>query len=201
MEAATKQTVELQGATPVDTHYVTNKNSKQGKRPCYHCGGKHSPNDCRFKDQQCNKCSKRGHIAKMCHSDNGTNSRKATKKVQYVANGATVYSHDSFVNNDDICLLTIHSKSSDSKIIIHPVLNGKQVPMEVDTGATKTVMSEHTWKSLGKPKLNSCDLILKTYSGKTLKVKGIATVEVSFNQQTASLPVVILEGNGPTLFG
>ena len=137
----------------------------------------------------------------MCHSDNGTNSRKATKKVQYVANGAPVYSHDSFVNDDDICLLTIHSKSSDNKIIIHPVLNGKQVPMEVDTGATKTVMSEHTWQSLGKPKLNSCDLILKTYSGETLKVKGIATVEVSFNQQTASLPVVILEGNGPTLFG
>ena len=31
---------------------------------------------------------------------------------------------------------------------------------------------------------------------------GIATVEVSFYQQTASLLVVILEGNGPTtLFG
>ena len=73
--------------------------------------------------------------------------------------------------------------------------------MEVDTGATKTVMSEHTWRSLGKPKLNSCDLILKTYSGEILKVKGIVTVEVSFNQQTASLPVVILEGNGTTLFG
>ena len=29
----------------------------------------------------------------------------------------------------------------------------------------------------------------------------MATVEVKFNQQTASLPVVILEGNGPTLFG
>ena len=42
---------------------------------------------------------------------------------------------------------------------------------------------------------------MKTYSGEILKVKGIATVEVSFNQQTASLPVVILEGNGPTLFG
>ena len=66
--------------------------------------------------------------------------------------------------------------------------------MEVDTGATKTVMSEHTWRSLGKPKLNSCDFILKTYSGEILKVKGIATVKVS-------LPVVILEGNGPSLFG
>ena len=91
--------------------------------------------------------------------------------------------------------------SSDNKIIVHPVLNDKQVPMEADTGDTKTVMSKHTWQSLGKPKLNRSDLILNTYSGETLKVKGIATVEVSFNQQTASLPVVILEGNGPTLFG
>ena len=29
----------------------------------------------------------------------------------------------------------------------------------------------------------------------------MVTVEVQFNQQTASLPIVILEGNGPTLFG
>ena len=138
----------------------------------------------------------------MCHSDNGTSNTKAIKKVQYyVTNAAPVDSHDSFVSDNDICLLTIHSKSSDNKIIIHPVLNGKQVPMEVDTGATKTVMLEHTWRSLGKPKLNNCDLILKTYSGEILIVKGIATVEVSFNQQTASLPVVILEGNEPSLFG
>ena len=50
-------------------------------------------------------------------------------------------------------------------------------------------------------KLNKRDLILKTYSGESLKVKGMVTVEVQFNQQTASLPIVILEGNGPTLFG
>ena len=58
------------------------------------------------------------------------------------------------------------------------MLNGKEVPMEVDTGATKSVMSENTWQSLGKLKLSSCDLILKSYSGETLKIKGIATVEV-----------------------
>ena len=48
-----------------------------------------------------------------------------------------------------------------------------QVPMEVDSGATKSVMSEHTWQSVGQPKLIKCDLILKTYSGESLKVKGI----------------------------
>ena len=186
MEAATKQTMELQGTTSVDsTQCVTNKiTTRQGKRPCYRCGGRHSPNDCLFKEQQCNTCKKQGHIAKMCRS--GINSTKHTKKVQYVANTTPVVSP----GGDDICLLNIHSVSSDNKIIIHPTLNGKEVPMEVDTGAT-----------IGQPKLNKCDLILKTYSGKSLKVKGMVTVEVKFNQQTASLPMVILEGNGPTLFG
>ena len=55
--------------------------------------------------------------------------------------------------------------------------------MEVNTEATKSVMLEHTWQSLGQPKLNKCDLILKTYSGKSLKIKGMITVEVKFNQQ------------------
>ena len=50
--------------------------------------------------------------------------------------------------------------------------------MEVDTGATKTVMSVNTWQSLGKPKLNSCNLILNTYSGEILK--GMATIDVQF---------------------
>ena len=156
MEAATKQTMELQGGTPVDSaNYVrsgTHKaTARQTKKPCYRCGGKHSPNDCRFKDQQCNKCNKTGHIAKMCHSSNNT---RVTKKVQYVDNATPVDTHNS--SDDDICLLNINSMSTDHKIIIHPLLNGKQVPMEVDTGATKTVMSVNTWRSLGKPKLNSC---------------------------------------------
>ena len=201
MEAATKQTMELQGATPVDSASYVRSNThkattRQTKKPCYHCGGKHSPNDCRFKDQQCNKCNKTGHIAKMCHSSNNT---RVTKKVQYVDNATLVDTYNS--SDDDICLLNINSMSTDHKIIIHPLLNGKQVPMEVDIGATKTVMSVNTWRSLGKPKLNSCDLILKTYSGEILKVKGMATIDVQFNQQTASLPVVVLAGNGHTLFG
>ena len=147
MEAATKQTMELQGATPVDsTHCATNKiTTRQGKRPCYRCGGRHSLNDCQFKEQQCNTCKKQRHVAKMCLS--GTNSTNNTKKVQYVADTTPIVSPD----GDNICLLNKHSVSSDNKIIIHPTLNGKQVPME---GANKSAMSEHTWRSLRQPKLN-----------------------------------------------
>ena len=69
------------------------------------------------------------------------------RRYNNVANiiATPVDSRDSLVSDDHMCLLTIHSKSSGNKIIIHPVLNGKQVPMEVDTGATKTVTSEHNW--------------------------------------------------------
>ena len=86
----------------------------------------------------------------MCHSSN-------SKKVQCVDNAAPVDTHNS--SDDDICLLN-NSMSTDHKIIIHPLLNGKQVPMEVDTGATK-------------PKLNSC--------GEILKVKGMQ--QLTFSRQ------------------
>ena len=58
---------------------VHTSTTKPGKRPCYYCGGKHSPNDCRYKDQQCNKCNKQGHIAKMCRSGNNTSRTRVTK--------------------------------------------------------------------------------------------------------------------------
>ena len=84
MEAATKQTMELQGATSVDSaNYVRSgthkKTTRQARKSCYCCGGKHSPNDCRYKDQQCNKCNKRGHIAKVCRT---RTTPTDTKKVQ-----------------------------------------------------------------------------------------------------------------------
>ena len=78
---------------------------------------------------------------------------------------------------------------------LQPVLiyiyDGKSTAMEVDTGTTRTVISANTWRSLGSPRLNSCDLInLKTYSGENLKVMGTTTVEVKFNNQQAKLPVI-----------
>jgi len=35
---------------------------------CYHCGKEHSPDTCKFKESLCQKCSKKGHIAKVCRS-------------------------------------------------------------------------------------------------------------------------------------
>ena len=37
------------------------------KKMCYRCGGNsHGPGDCRFREYTCNKCKKKGHLAKVC---------------------------------------------------------------------------------------------------------------------------------------
>ena len=38
---------------------------KTGK-PCYHCGGEHNSDKCRFKEAECSYCHKKGHIAAAC---------------------------------------------------------------------------------------------------------------------------------------
>ena len=77
--------------------------------------------------------------------------------------------------------------------------------MELDTGATVSVISEHEWKKLfsdtnelklyiGKP--------LRGYSGKHLDIAGQATVQVIYEQQMTDLLLVIIAGmQRPALFG
>ena len=38
---------------------------EQGK-PCFRCGAQHSPQTCRFKNEQCHNCKNIGHISKVC---------------------------------------------------------------------------------------------------------------------------------------
>ena len=77
--------------------------------------------------------------------------------------------------------------------------------MEVDTGASVSVISKDTysklWPSAQAPPIESSDVQLQTYTGHSLPVLGTIDVDVSYKHQTAKLPLVVVEGNGPSLFG
>ena len=47
---------------------IHNFNRKKGKtaKPCFRCGGDHTPQTCRFKETECHFCEHKGHIAKVC---------------------------------------------------------------------------------------------------------------------------------------
>ena len=74
--------------------------------------------------------------------------------------------------------------------------------MELDTGASLTIMSENTLKQkLPNVKLQPSTVILKTYSGELLKVLGQAQVKVTYKAQEVTAPLIAVAGEGPTLFG
>ena len=83
-------------------------------------------------------------------------------------------------------------------------VNGQELSMELDTGVALTIMSEMTYSSLwpqGGPTIHQSSTSLKTYTGEPIKVRGRAEVQVDYNDQTLQLPIIVVEGSGPTLLG
>ena len=77
--------------------------------------------------------------------------------------------------------------------------------MEVDTGASASLISMATYESLWStselPPLKQTDLKLCTYTGERLKMAGMLIVDVTHNGQTKQLPLLVVEGKGPSLLG
>ena len=75
--------------------------------------------------------------------------------------------------------------------------------MEVDTGAAVSLAPESILKSLPPGlKLQPSRAVLKTYTGTPIPVKGTVSVDVNYGQQQCrSLPLLIVEGSGPSLMG
>ena len=76
------------------------------------------------------------------------------------------------------------------------------VTMELDTGAVYTIISKETWKRLFPTMdLEEVDLPLVTYTGERLTVIGQAFVQVEYERQKFRLPLIVVDGQGPPLFG
>ena len=96
------------------------------------------------------------------------------------------------------------SAPREAPILVTVMLDQAEVVMEVDTGASISVMSESTfrktWKGSG-PKLQSSNVCVKTYTGESLDVIGSIVVDVEYEGQRESLQLHIVAGAGPTLLG
>ena len=77
--------------------------------------------------------------------------------------------------------------------------------VELDTGASCSIISEATYRSLWPPEsappLKPSPIKLRTYSGEDLPVKGSISVLVQYQDQETSLPVTVVAGNGSSLLG
>ena len=112
---------------------------------------------------------------------------------------------DSDPDTDPVYSLFTVSNRSAKPLRVNVQLNHTPLSMEVDTGASVSVISRKTynklWPSAQAPPLEYSDVRLQTYTGQALPVLGTVHLEVVCNNQTAHLPLVMVKGHGPSLFG
>ena len=81
-------------------------------------------------------------------------------------------------------------------------VDGHALEMEVDTGSAGSLVSKDTFQrvwhsqSLQKSMVN-----LSTYSGEAVRVLCELKVEVQYGDQVDTLPLLVVEGDGPSLCG
>ena len=84
-------------------------------------------------------------------------------------------------------------------------LNNCDLEMEIDTGASLSIMSEQTyhslWQTQSRPDLQPTTVKLHTYTKEPIKVLGIITVHVCYKEQNKSMPLLVVAGHGPSLLG
>ena len=98
-------------------------------------------------------------------------------------------------------MFTLSSRSN--PITLSVKLNGCPTTMELDTGASLSVMGDSTLKALlgDSVSITPSDVTLRTYTGEELPVLGQVDVTVTYESQVISLPLIIIQGKGVTLFG
>ena len=171
----------------------------RGKTECHRCGGKHPAARCKFKDYECHFCKKKGHLAAVCRKKKRVAARSEPKREQ--AHHITDNSDD---DNDDEYNLYRVSSGSTKPLLVTVKLNSVDTEMEVDTGASVSIMSEEKFQQFRgstSVTLQPSKAKLFTYTGEAIGVLGSTEVTVEHNQQVATLPLIVTKGTGPCLLG
>ena len=131
--------------------------------------------------------------------------RKSEKHTSYQT--ANLVEHDSgseVSDTEDLRLFTIRTVQSNhnEEIMLMLLINNTPVHMELDTGASISLISEQTWqKQLREIPLQQTDIRLRTYTGECINVLGQVLVKVEYGKQEVKLPLLVVPGDGPSLFG
>ena len=208
LETAKKETKDLQeSSSTVPVHTVRQERRHPQRRApnqpvakpqdpeCYRCSGKHRATECKFRETECLVCKKKGHIARACRSKQ----RSQIRTHQFLT------STTDQAETDEYSLYHTHGQGNTPPILVNLRLNGKDISMELDTGATLSIVSEKTYHSLFSPdtapQLKASSAKLKTYTGEILNILGTITVTVSYKGQVADLNLLVVAGDGPSLMG
>lgn len=163
-------------------------------RLCYRCGDRHA-GECRFVNTICRFCKKKGHIEKICLSKK----KNENRNVNFADDGQK----DSL--NGVYCVQPVSSTRRVPPYEVEVSLAGTPVLMQVDTGASFSILNEITWRAvrtrLPHDTLRPARLTLRTWTETPVRLLGEATLPVQHRLHTCDLTVIVAKGKGPNLLG
>ena len=154
----------------------------------------------------CYHCKKRGHLKRACRSQGRTGQdkpRRTTSTVSRLQEEVDVIEEeelDEAVAN--LYQIRCGRRISPPPITVKVKLDDRTVDMEVDSGASLSLMAESTFNRLwpGRSLLPS-SVRLQTYLQEPIPVVGCCNVNIEYNGQSRELPLEVVAGGGPTLLG
>ena len=205
LEAAELEVKDMYGQKPV--HQIRRNQSASRSQPpaaapqltCYRCGGNHKANKCSFKDAEVHFCHKKGHISTVCR-----NKLKQQGKSKPPPRRTNQVETQEGTESPEYSLFHFHPEGS-LPFTVQLSVNKSLLTMEVDTGATLSLISQATYRKLwtkgDAPPLHRTEARLKSYAGEPIAVEGSINVDVKYLDQYASLPLLVVTGDGPSLLG
>lgn len=192
----------------------------------------HAQQDCKFKTATCHHCGKTGHIRPVCHTlkssrssdssrrdsshhrnrpfrhrpiSDSSRSTDTTVPRNLPKNRTSDIRHmadDSEKLPEEYDLFSVPGNSRSSPLFVTVMVDNLPLRMEVDTGASFTIISRSTYAEfLCSHKLEPTNVRLRTYSGDSLSVFGQFTARVRYQDQELPLLFVVAGVDGPSLLG
>lgn len=168
-----------------------NQNQNNSTSECLSCGKTGHPRSQCNRNYTCHACGRSGHITDACKSK----SQKIHKVEEPEASQLDPPS--------DPFSLSIFNISTENNGIEVPIeLNGIHLLMELDTGAGVSIISQETYnKHFKETPLQPSDTLLHTYTGHPVQVSGQFQVKLKYQNQNVNVPLLVVKGSGPSLFG
>ena len=111
-------------------------------------------------------------------------------------------SSDGSTTDTELSLHVVSQQGNLSHICVNPKIEGKMIEMELDTGAAVSLISKEMYEAhFSELPLRPTQVMLKTYTGEVILAEGVITVTVRMNRQRAKLPLYVVQGSSPPLFG
>lgn len=189
---------------------------------CVHCGRRnHQSDNCFWKTAECPKCGGIGHISTVCRNTKSAAQKEAVTKPRSGRKSKKSWkvhkadepsgrqelessSEDTLVIYADI-YGTRGRQNSVQPYTVDVLINGAMTRMELDTGASVSLISESTYDEWGNeaPLVQPANTVLRSYAGSLIPTLGKVELQVGLpgHPDTKTMSALVVKGSGPDLLG